>query len=68
MFSPSVAKSKHRWRTAMHLEVRNELEKRNGACVMELASLGSRAKMMQRNGENKKSLGWKVVKPRPICS
>ena len=68
VFSPSVAKSKHGWRTAMHLEGRNEVENRNGACVMEVASLGSRAKMTRRKGENKKSLGWKVVKPRPICS
>jgi hypothetical protein len=67
-FPPSVVKSKHGWRTAMHLEGRNEVENRNGACVMEVASLGSRAKMTAKEGENKKSLGWKVVKPRPICS
>ena len=67
-FPPSVVESEHGWRTAMHLEGRNEVENRNGACVMEVASLGSRAKMTRRKGENKKSLGWKVVKPRPICS
>ena len=49
-FPPSVVKSKHGWRTAMHLEGRNEVENRNGACVMEVASLGSRAKMRAKEG------------------
>ena len=49
-FSPSVAKTKHGWRTAMHLQGRNEVENRNGACVMEVASLGSRAKMGTKEG------------------
>ena len=67
-FPPSVVESKHGWRTAKHLEGRNEVENRNGACVMEVATLGSRAKMGTKEGGNKKkSLGWKVVKPRPIC-
>jgi hypothetical protein len=50
-FPPSVVKSKHGWRTAMHLEGRNEVENRNGACVMEVASLGSRAKMRAKEEE-----------------
>jgi hypothetical protein len=37
-FPPSVVKSKHGWRTGMHLEGRNEVENRNGACVIEVAS------------------------------
>jgi hypothetical protein len=37
----------------MHLEGRNEVENRNGACVMEVA-LGSRAKMRAKEGGNKK--------------
>ncbi len=49
-FSPSVVKSKHGWRTALHLEGRNEVENLNGACVMEVASLGSRAKMRTKEG------------------
>ena len=49
-FPPSVVKSKHGWRTAMHLEGRNEVENRNGACVMEVASVGSRAKMRTKEG------------------
>lgn len=44
---PSVAKSKHASRTAMHLQGRNDVENRNGACVMEVASLGSRATMSE---------------------
>jgi len=51
-FPPSVVESKHGWRTAMHLEGRNEVENRNGACVMEVASLGSRAKMRTKEGGN----------------
>ena len=54
-FPPSVVESKHGWRTAMHLEGRNEVENRNGACAMEVASLGSRAKMRTKEGENKKT-------------
>ncbi len=38
----------------MHLLGRNEVEKRNGACVMEVASLGSRAKMKAKEGGNRK--------------
>jgi hypothetical protein len=34
----------------MHLEGRNEVENRNGACVMEVASLGSRAKITAKEG------------------
>ena len=34
----------------MHLEGRNEVENRNGACVMEVASMGSRAKMRAKEG------------------
>jgi len=41
----------------MHLEGRNEVENRNGACVMEVASLGSRAKMRAKEGEKQASLG-----------
>jgi hypothetical protein len=59
-FPPSVVKSKHGWRTAMHLEGRNEVENRNGACVMEVASLGSRAKMRTKEGGKfREDLGWK---------
>jgi len=56
-FSPSVAKSKHGWRTAMHLQGRNEVKNRNGACVMEVASLGSRAKMRAKEGGKSEGLG-----------
>src|SRR6266511_4396286 len=49
-FPPTVVKSKHGWRTAMHLEGRNEVKNRNGACVTEVASLGSRAKMRAKEG------------------
>ena len=38
----------------MHLLGRNEVEKRNGACVMEVASLGSRSKMKAKEGGNRK--------------
>ena len=58
-FPPSVVKSKHGWRTAMHLQGRNEVENRNGACVMEVTSLGSRAKMKTKEGgKERKGLGW----------
>ncbi len=30
-FPPSVVESQHGWRTAMHLQGRNEVENRNGA-------------------------------------
>lgn len=37
----------------------NEVENRNGACVMEVASVGSRAKMGTKEGGNQEeSLGW----------
>jgi len=49
-FSPSVVESKHGWRTAMHLEGRNGVKNRNGACAMKVASLGSRAKMGTKEG------------------
>jgi hypothetical protein len=50
----------------MHLEGRNEVENWNGACVMEVASLGSRAKMgAKERGKQERSLGGKEVKPRP---
>jgi len=49
-FPPSVVESKHGWRTAMHLQGRNGVENRNGACAMEVASLGSRAKMRTKEG------------------
>ena len=49
-FPPSVEESKHGWRTAMHLEGRNDVKNRNGACIMEVASLGSRAKMGMKEG------------------
>ena len=42
--------SKHRWRTAMHLEGRNEVENRNEASVMEVALVGSCAKMRTKEG------------------
>jgi hypothetical protein len=59
-FPPSVVESKHGWRTAMHLQGRNGVENRNGACVMEVASLGSRAKMRTKEGGKLegRSLGW----------
>jgi hypothetical protein len=66
-FPPSVVESKHGWRTAMHFVV-TDVKNRNGACVMEVASLGSRAKMRTKEGGRiRKSLGWKEVKPRPMC-
>ena len=49
-FPPSVVESKHGWRTAMHLQGRNGVENRNGACAMEVASMGSRAKMRTKVG------------------
>jgi len=49
-FPPSVVESKHGWRTAMHLQGRNGVENRNGACAMEVASMGSRAKMRTKEG------------------
>ena len=49
-FPPSVVESKHGWRTAMNLQGRNGVENRNGACVMEVATLGSRAKMRTKEG------------------
>jgi len=49
-FPPSVVATKHGWRAAMHLQGRNEVENRNGACVMEVASLGSRAKIATKEG------------------
>jgi len=49
-FPPSVVESKHGWRTAMHLQGRNGVENRNGACAMEVASMGSRAKMKTKEG------------------
>ena len=59
-FPPSVVKSKHGWRTAMHLGGRNDVENRNGACAMEVASLGSRATMRTKDGGNQKKsrLEW----------
>src|SRR5512144_1860528 len=54
-FPPSVVKTKHGWRTAMHLEGRNEVENQNGACVMEVASLGSRVKIGAKEGGKTKS-------------
>jgi hypothetical protein len=54
-FPPSVVATKHGWRTAMHLEGRNEVKNRNGACVMEVASLGSRAKIATKEGGKPKS-------------
>jgi hypothetical protein len=48
-FHPSVVESKHGWRTAMHSVV-TEVNNRNGACVMEVASLGSRATMRMKEG------------------
>jgi hypothetical protein len=69
-FPPSVVESKHGWRTAMRLEDRNEVENRNGACVMEVASLGSRAKMRTKEGGKERKgrrLGWndRGMKPNP---
>ena len=40
--------------TAMYLQGRNGVENRNGACVMEVASLGSRATMRTKEGGSKK--------------
>ena len=71
-FPPSVAKSKRGWRTAMHLLGRNEVEKRNGACVMEVASLGSRAKMRAKEGGKtgtsffSAGMKWNGIEPSPI--
>jgi hypothetical protein len=38
----------------MHLQGRNEVENRNGACVMEVASLGSCAKLATEGGGKQK--------------
>ena len=59
-FPPSVVESEHGWRTAMHLQGRNGVENRNEACVMEVASLGSLAKMRTKEGGKLegRSLGW----------
>jgi hypothetical protein len=40
----------------MHLQGRNEVENRNGACEMEVASLGSCAKIATEEGGKQKSL------------
>jgi len=49
-----------------HLEGRNEVENRNEACVMEVAAMGSRAKLRTKEaGKIRKSR--LEVKPRPIC-
>ena len=55
-------------RSSPHLEGRNEVENRNEACVMEVAAMGSRAKLRTKEGGNRerRSLGWKAVKPRPL--
>ena len=67
-FTLFVVESKHGWRTAMHLQGRNGVENRNGACAMEVASLGSRAKMRTKEGgKERKGLGWNDggMKPSP---
>ena len=38
----------------MHLQDRNEVENRNGACAMEVASMGSRVKMRTKEGKIRK--------------
>jgi len=63
-FPASVVESKHGWRTAMHLEGRNEVENRTGACEMEVASLGSRAKIGAKEGGSQKtfvSSKWTIL-------
>ena len=60
-FSPFRSEGEARVaRTAKHLEGRNEVENRNEACVMKVASLGSRAKMRTKEGEieKKKKKRW----------
>jgi hypothetical protein len=37
-------------RSAPHLQGRNEVENRNEACVMEVAAMGSRAKLRTKEG------------------
>ena|SRR5215468_6271067 len=37
-------------RSSPHLEGRNEVENRNGACEMEVAAMGSRAKLRTKEG------------------
>jgi hypothetical protein len=37
-------------RSSPHLEGRNEVENRNEACVMEVAAMGSRAKLRTKEG------------------
>jgi len=50
-FPPSVVEAKHGWaRSSPHLEGRNEVENRNEACVMEVAAMGSRAKLRTKEG------------------
>jgi hypothetical protein len=49
-FPPSVVEAQHGWRSAPHLEGRNEVENRNGASVMEVAVMGSRAKLGTKEG------------------
>jgi hypothetical protein len=55
-FPPSVEESKHGWRTAMHLQGRNEVKNRNAACVMEVASMGSCATMRTKEGGKSEKL------------
>ena len=54
-FPPSVVKSKHGLRTAMHFVV-TDVKNRNGACVMEVAAMGSRAKMRTKEGGKDKEV------------
>ena len=53
-FSPFRSEAKHGWRTAMHFLV-TDVKNRKGACVMEVASLGSRAKMRTKEGGKEKN-------------
>jgi hypothetical protein len=39
-------------RSAPHLQGRNEVENRNGACEMKVAVMGSRAKLRAKEGGN----------------
>jgi hypothetical protein len=58
-FPLSVEEAKHGWRTAMHLQGRNGVENRNGAYVMEFASLDPCEDENEGRGKIEKgSLGW----------
>ncbi len=71
-FPPSVVEAEARvGRSSLHLQGRNEVENRNGACVMEVAAMGSREKLRTKEGGKlQKHLGGMQrsgMQARPYC-